>query len=171
VPEPRIELARARRDELPAVQRLAGVIWRAHYPGIITPDQIEYMLERGYALPLLEGFLAGDDRGLELASADGELAGFASWYVTDDREEAKLDKLYVLQSRQRLGLGARLIARVASLARAAGARQLILNVNKQNAQAIRAYEKYGFAVREAVVVDIGEGFVMDDYVMGKNLGA
>jgi GNAT superfamily N-acetyltransferase len=169
VPEPRIELARACRDELPAVQRLAGVIWRAHYPGIITPRQIEYMLERGYALPVLERFLGGDDRGLELGTVDGELAGFAAWYVTDDRSVAKLDKLYVLQSRQRAGLGARLIARVASLAQAAGARQLILNVNKQNAQAIRAYERYGFAVREAVVVDIGEGFVMDDYVMGKDL--
>jgi hypothetical protein len=39
MPEPRIELARARRDELPAVQRIAGVVWRAHYPGIITREQ------------------------------------------------------------------------------------------------------------------------------------
>jgi ribosomal protein S18 acetylase RimI-like enzyme len=169
VPEPRIELRRARPDELLAVQRLAGVIWRAHYPGIITPDQIEYMLERGYALPVLEGFLGGVDRGLELASVDGICAGFAAWYVTDDRSEAKLDKLYVLQARQRLGVGARLIARVEELARAAGASRLVLNVNKNNTQAIRAYEKHGFAIREAVVVDIGGGYVMDDYVMAKPL--
>jgi ribosomal protein S18 acetylase RimI-like enzyme len=165
VADPRIELARAGRDELAAVQRLAGVIWRAHYPGIITLDQIEYMLERGYALPVLEGFLDGSDRGLELATVDGALAGFAAWYVTDDRSEAKLDKLYVLQSRQRLGLGGRLIARVGELARRAGACHLILNVNKSNTQAIRAYEKHGFAIREAVVVDIGSGYLMDDYVM------
>ena len=169
MPKPRIELRRARRDELPAVQRLAGVIWRAHYPGIITPDQIEYMLERGYALPALEGFLDRDDRGLELAWIDGTCAGFAAWYVTDDRAEAKLDKLYVLQSRQRAGLGGRLIARVASLARVAGAERVILNVNKNNVQAIRAYEKHGFAIRKAVVVDIGDGYVMDDYVMAKPL--
>ncbi len=167
--EPRIELARARRDELPAVQRVAGVIWRAHYPGIITRDQIEYMLERGYALPALEGFLGADGRGLELATVDGELAGFAAWYVTEDRSEAKLDKLYVLQSRQRLGLGGRLIARVGELAHAAGARTLVLNVNKHNSLAIRAYEKHGFAIREAVIADIGSGFVMDDYVMAKAL--
>ncbi len=163
----RIELARAHRDELPAVQRLAGVIWRAHYPGIITHDQIEYMLERGYALPVLEEFLGGRDRGLEVATLDGVLAGFAAWYVTDNRFEAKLDKLYVLQSRQRLGLGGRLIARVGELARAAGAGTLILNVNKNNTQAVRAYEKHGFAIREAVVVDIGRGYVMDDYIMAK----
>jgi diamine N-acetyltransferase len=167
---PAIELKRASRDQLRDVQRLAGVIWRAHYPGIITHDQIDYMLERGYALPVLEGLLDGYDRGLELAMVDGELAGFAAWYVTDDPAEAKLDKLYVLQSRQRLGLGGRLMARVSDLARDAGATRLVLNVNKHNRQAIRAYEKHGFTIREAVVVDIGGGFVMDDYVMAKGLG-
>jgi diamine N-acetyltransferase len=167
---PAIELKRASRDQLRDVQRLAGVIWRAHYPGIITHDQIDYMLERGYALPVLEGFLDRDDRGLELAMVGGELAGFAAWYVTDDRAVAKLDKLYVLQSRQRLGLGGRLMARVSDFARDAGATRLVLNVNKHNTQAIRAYEKQGFTIREAVVVDIGGGFVMDDYVMAKGLG-
>jgi ribosomal protein S18 acetylase RimI-like enzyme len=136
---------------------------------VIRSAQIEYMLERGYALPILEGFLEGNDRGLELATVDGALAGFAAWYVTDDGSEAKLDKLYVLQSQQRLGVGGRLIARVGELAQAAGARTLLLNVNKRNAQAIRAYEKHGFAIRDAVVVDIGGGYVMDDFVMAKPL--
>jgi len=164
---PPIAIVPARPDELSAVQRLAGIIWRAHYPGIITTEQIDYMLERGYALDALGSFLARRDRGLELAKVDFELAGFAAWYVTDDPGEAKLDKLYVLQDYQRHGLGGRLIERVAALARDAGAAMLILNVNKNNVQAIRAYEKRGFAIREAVVVDIGNGFVMDDYVMAK----
>ena len=167
MPEPQIAIVRARHEELPEVQRLAGRIWRAHYPGIITHEQIDYMLERGYALDALAGFLDTDDRGLEVATVDGELAGFAAWYVTDNRAEAKLDKLYVLQSRQRHGLGGRLIACVEGHGRAAGARILALNVNKNNTQAVRAYEKHGFAVREAIVVDIGRGYVMDDYVMAK----
>ena len=169
MPAPAIEIVRARRDQLPEVQRLAEVIWRAHYPGIITHDQIDYMLLRGYALDVLEGFLAANDRGLELAAVDGALAGFAAWYVTHDRTEAKLDKLYVLPHRQRRGLGGRLIARTVELAREAGAQSLVLNVNKRNAQAIRAYEKHGFAIREAVVNDIGGGYVMDDYVMARSL--
>jgi GNAT superfamily N-acetyltransferase len=162
-----ITIASAEVHELPALQRLARIIWRAHYPGIITPTQIDYMLERGYALDVLAGFLGRRDRGLELAHADGELVGFAAWYMTDEPREAKLDKLYVLQSQQRTGVGGRLIERVIEGARPAGATKLILNVNKRNAQAIAAYEKHGFAIREAVVVDIGDGFVMDDYVMAK----
>ena len=46
---------------------------------------------------------------------------------------------------------------------------LIPAVNKQNAHAIAAYEKYGFAKREAVRVDIGNGFVMDDFIMARSL--
>ncbi len=165
--EPEIAIVRARREQLSDVARLAGVIWRAHYPGIITSDQIDYMLERGYALDALAGFLDAPDRGLELATVDGGIVGFAAWYLTDLPAEAKLDKLYVLQSRQRQGLGGRLIACVEGHARAAGARTLALNVNKDNVQAVRAYEKHGFSVRKGVVVDIGCGFVMDDYVMAK----
>jgi ribosomal protein S18 acetylase RimI-like enzyme len=164
-----IGLRSARRDEVPVVQRLARAIWHAHYPGIITTAQIDYMLARGYAQDALEAFLGRTDRGLELALVDGEPAGFAAWYVQDDADLAKLDKLYVLQAHQRSGLGGRLIRRVAERARAAGAATLVLNVNKNNTQAIRAYERHGFAIREAVVNDIGGGFVMDDYVMAKEL--
>jgi ribosomal protein S18 acetylase RimI-like enzyme len=61
------------------------------------------------------------------------------------------------------------MARVADDARAAGAKVLVLNVNKRNAQAIRAYERHGFAIREAVINDIGSGYVMDDFVMARPL--
>jgi len=169
MPPSDIVIARALPGQLVEVQQLAGEIWRAHYPGIITDAQIDYMLARGYAPEALAQFLDRTDRGLELVSVDGALVGLAAWYLTDDPTVAKLDKLYVRPSRQRLGLGGRLIARIETLARAAGATTLILNVNKNNVQAIRAYEKHGFAIREAVVVDIGEGFVMDDYVMAKSL--
>ena len=159
----------ARHDEIPAVQRLARVIWHAHYPGIITVPQIDYMLARGYAADVLESLLGRTDAGLELAIVEGEPVAFAAWYGTDDPGEAKLEKLYVLQSHQRLGLGGRLIRHVAQLARTIGATTLVLNVNKGNVQAIRAYESHGFAIRAAVVVDIGGGFVMDDYVMAMPL--
>ena len=158
---------RAGRRTRPKLHRSEGV------ETVLRSVQIDYMLERGYALDTLDalaGFLSRRDRNLELAKVDGELAGFAAWYVTEDPREAKLDKLYVLPTHQRHGLGGRLIERVEELARRVGAVTLILNVNKNNVQAIRAYEKRSFAIREAVVNDIGRGYVMDDYVMAKPIG-
>ncbi|WP_431021594.1 hypothetical protein, partial [Chromobacterium phragmitis] len=46
---------------------------------------------------------------------------------------------------------------------------LMLTVNRHNAEAIAVYEKRGFRVRGEVAADIGNGFVMDDYVMAKNV--
>ena len=67
------------------------------------------------------------------------------------------------------GIGARALAEVERLAREKGAHRLVLNVNKHNDKAIKAYQRAGWTVAEVVVVDIGNGFVMDDYVMAKEL--
>ena len=163
------KLRSASTDDIAAVQRLADRVWRAHYPGIITVLQIDYMLARGYATEALRKFIEDERAGIELAEVAGELAGFAAWCVLDAVREVKLDKLYIDPVHQRQGIGRALIERVAAHARALGASGLVLNVNKHNTAAQRAYERNGFAIRQAVVVDIGGGFVMDDYVMARGL--
>ncbi len=47
-----------------------------------------------------------------------------------------------------------------------GDKALFLNVNKYNS-AIHFYQKTGFVIAKEEVIDIGNGFVMDDYVMEK----
>ena len=49
-PSDRSEICRTTEADLPAIAELAGVIWRACYPGIISHAQIDYMLARMYAL-------------------------------------------------------------------------------------------------------------------------
>jgi ribosomal protein S18 acetylase RimI-like enzyme len=58
-----------------------------------------------------------------------------------------------------------LLRHVIEAVRGRGFFSLALNVNKQNAAAIAAYRRNGFSVREEMVIDIGGGFVMDDYIM------
>ena len=77
----------------------------------------------------------------------------------------------MLQETQGRGAGRRLIEHVEAAARADGASTLVLNVNKHNASSIGFYRRCGFEVRESVVVDIGRGFAMDDFVMAKPIGA
>jgi len=165
---PAIEIRSASVADIPLVQMIAHAVWHAHYPAIVTLEQIRYMLARGYTSDLLGEFVREPHRGIELALIDGRPAAFAAWMCIS-KIEAKLDKLYVLPSWQRVGVGGRLIRYVAGLAHHDGARTLVLNVNKRNVQAIRAYHKHGFAIRDAVVNDIGGGFVMDDYVMAMTL--
>ena len=158
----------ARAEHLAEISALAAVIWRAHYPGIITPDQIDYMLKRMYDVEVLRGELESGVTWFR-ALADDTMRGFASVGPTESAIGFKLHKLYVHPGWQRHGLGSALLKECEATARACGVTALMLNVNKRNERAIAAYLKSGFTIRESIVADIGGGFVMDDYVMVKSL--
>ncbi|HEX5802385.1 MAG TPA: GNAT family N-acetyltransferase [Azospira sp.] len=158
-----------RPADVDAIAALARTIWQSAYAEIITPAQIDYMLAQRYNAPRLLDELGTPGYWWDQAVVDGERAGFSSCYLTETPGELKLDKLYVHPARQRGGIGAALIGRVLEHGRAAGCDTLLLAVNKQNSRAIAAYEKNGFAVRESVRVDIGGGFVMDDFIMARSI--
>lgn len=155
--------------DVEAIAALAHIVWQDTYPGIITQAQIDFMLEQRYDPRHLLGELAIPDVWWDKATLDGELVAFVSSLLTATPGEMKLDRIYVDPTRQRLGLGGRLIAHVAQRALAQGCHTLILAVNKRNERAIAAYRKHGFVVRQAVCVDIGNDFVMDDFIMARLL--
>lgn len=163
-----VQITSATTEHIAEISALAAVIWRAHYPGIISPAQIEYMLAKIYGLEVIQREL---ESGLAWfrALADGALCGFASAGVAATAGEFKLHKLYVHPDWQRRGIGGALLDAVESAVRAQGATTLILNVNKRNDAAIATYLKRGFTIRKSIVADIGGGFAMDDYVMAKSL--
>jgi len=157
------------REHLPAIAELAGVIWRACYPGIISHAQIDYMLARMYALDTLREEIQSQEIHYRLLLADSKPAGFASYGPASESGVMKLHKLYLLPELHGRGLGSYLLQQVEREVRAAGAHRLILAVNKRNARAIAAYRRNGFVIAESVVTDIGHGFVMDDYIMAKSV--
>ena len=152
-------------DDVDRLCALAAEIWRAHYPGIISMAQIEYMLQQRYDPAAVRAELARGDLWWDQLLVKDRMVGFASYFLVPDAGEMKLDKLYVHPDHQRKGYGSMLLDRAVTIARAYGCRTLALAVNKRNRQAIAAYEKNGFEIRAAVVKDIGNGFMMDDYLM------
>ena len=156
-------------EHLPAIAELAGVIWRACYPGILSPAQMDYMLARMYALDTMREEIRFRDIRYDLLLVEGQPAGFASYGSTAEPGVMKLHKLYLLPALHGRGLGSRLLRHCEREVRAGGAHRLILSVNKRNARAIAAYRRNGFVIADSVVTDIGGGFVMDDYVMAKSL--
>ena len=165
------QIVRASEEHLPAISELAGVIWRACYPGIITNEQIDYMLARMYSLDVLRDEIRSQGIRYDRLLLDGKLAGFASYGPTSEPGVIKLHKLYLLPELHGRRLGSRLLQHVEREVRSGAGRRLILSVNKRNAKAITAYQRNGFVIVESVVTDIGGGFVMDDYVMAKDLPA
>jgi ribosomal protein S18 acetylase RimI-like enzyme len=151
------------------VERLAALareIWYAHYPAIIGTAQIEYMLGQRYGLDVVRDELRREGLWWSKLMVGEEMGGFASYFLAGTAAgEMKIDKLYVHPRHQRRGYGGMMIAHIREVARSRGCSRLVLAVNKRNQSAIAAYLKHGFHIAEAVVKDIGDGFVMDDYVM------
>jgi ribosomal protein S18 acetylase RimI-like enzyme len=162
-----IEIRPVTPPDVPAISALAREIWQATYPGIITQEQIDFMLEQRYGHERLYDDLEDADKWLDQAFYNGRRVGFAFSEIY--KGEFKLDKLYIHPDVQRQGVGGQLIEHVARRAKKMAYPCLILAVNKRNDKAIGSYKKYGFTVRETIVDDIGRGFVMDDFVMEKVL--
>lgn len=163
-----VTFTRLAENDIEMLIPLAYRIWHAHYPGIITPEQIDYMLERGYTRPIIRDEI--DNQGVIWLAikAGGTMIGFVSLgpYAP---ATMKLHKLYLLPECHGTGIGARALAEVEQIARDNAASALVLNVNRHNVKAIRAYERAGWHVAGEVVADIGNGYVMDDFVMNKQL--
>lgn len=152
-------------DDVERMAALAREIWYDHYPAIISTAQIEYMLQQRYDPALVRAELARRDIWWDKLVVEGELCAFSSYLLPAEPGTMKLDKLYVRTRHQRRGYGAMLIARAQAVAQRQGCGRLVLAVNKNNATAIAAYLKHGFQIADAVVKDIGGGFIMDDYIM------
>jgi ribosomal protein S18 acetylase RimI-like enzyme len=94
--------------------------------------------------------------------------GFTSYELNYKSSSTKIHKLYVLPSCQGKGLGKRFVEEIAISALHNNNDKLLLNVNKKN-PAILFYEKIGFRQVAQETISIGNGYVMDDYVMEKSL--
>jgi ribosomal protein S18 acetylase RimI-like enzyme len=162
-----MEIRPATDADIPLLRDLARRIWHACYPGIITVGQIEFMLGWMYSEEEIRRQLAAKIPW-EIAEQDGAAIGYLSYQPEPDGR-VKISKLYVLPTRQRHGNGQQLLAHICGQARALGASVVWLQVNKRNERAIGAYLKAGFHIAKEAVFDIGNGFVMDDYLLAKAL--
>ena len=153
--------------EIPTLTGLAAEIWRAHYPGIISVAQIEYMLAQRYNDALIRDELRQRDLWWDVLMLDGTMTGYASYFLTDASATMKLDKLYLHPRVHRQGYGGRLIKHVFGFAARLGCNRLTLAVNRHNKSAIDAYLNHGFHMAGTSVREIGGGFMMDDCIMVK----
>ena len=158
-------------SDFPLVAQLADRIWRSHYASMVPMAQIDYMLAGRYTSERLNTYLGSDQRWMHLLRKEEEAVGYCSHALTERPGEMKLEQLYLLPGLHCQGLGGRMLDLVEAHARELGCRTLMLQVNKGNTGSIAVYRKRGFTVREEAVFDIGNGFVIDDYVMEKDLGA
>jgi diamine N-acetyltransferase len=153
----------AGNDDIETIRNLAYKIWPEAYKDILSTEQLNYMLNLIYNPIALAKQMDEYKHQFLLIEESQVTLGFASF---NKLEEGifKLQKLYVSPFIQGKGLGKALLEKVKDLVIEAGATELRLNVNKHN-KARGFYEKEGFEILFEEEIPIGNGYVMDDYVM------
>jgi RimJ/RimL family protein N-acetyltransferase len=153
----------AATEDIPVIRALAVRIWEEAYSEILSKEQIGYMLDMMYSEEVLNEEISN---GVvwDIISDNGEPCGYLS-YSSDEEHSVKLSKIYIEKTSRGKGIAGEAIGRVVRHGAINGKDCIFLTVNKNNKMAIRAYEKNGFTITDAVIADIGNGFVMDDYIM------
>ena len=80
-----------------------------------------------------------------------------------------MSKFYVKKSLRGKGIGKTAMAFIEEKALELGCDRISLTVNKNNTNSIMAYDKLGFDNKGPIVIDIGGGYIMDDYAFEKPL--
>ncbi len=158
-------------DDIPAINAMAQVVFRQTYRSILSPQQMEFMMDWMYSPGNLAGQMDGGHRFF-VAEDDTGQQGYVS--VRPDGSDADgtavfhLEKIYVMPDSQGHGLGKALFETAVTAARDAvnGApARMELNVNRNN-PAVGFYKKLGMTILRQGDFPIGHGFYMNDYIMG-----
>ena len=163
-------IRKASIEDIPAIRAMADVVFRDTYREILSPEQMEYMMDWMYSEESLRKQM--QERGDVYFVEDG--CGYSSvrpdGLAADGRPRYHLEKLYVMPSSRTTGLGRSLFDTALAEARSmAGGPCLVeLNVNRNN-PAVTFYEHMGMHRDRSGDFHIGRGFYMNDYIMAVDM--
>jgi diamine N-acetyltransferase len=158
----------ASKDDLLIIQKLAYEIWPISYGEILSKEQLHYMLEKFYSLEALSEQFEKQNHHFLLVKEEDVVLGFASYQNNIENHKTKIHKIYVLPNAQGKGIGFQLINEIQSQAKKAKDDILFLNVNRFN-KAQHFYSKIGFKIAYEEDIAIGNGYLMEDFVMEKEI--
>lgn len=159
----------ANTSDFSTIRDIAYKTWPDAYGKILSPEQLQYMLEAFYSeTALTENYVHKHHRFLLLTEDDAPL-GFASYeHNYQGQSVTRLHKIYLLPQSQGKGAGKLLLESVENRAVANLSKAISLNVNRFNDAQI-FYRKNGFEIVGEEDIDIGRGYLMEDYKMEKKL--
>ena len=155
------------QQEFNQLAELANEIWHEYFVQLLSPEQIDYMVDKFQSLPALERAIHEEGYLYFLLYEEGNLLGYCG--IHPEKERVFLSKLYLHQSQRGKGLSSLLMNQVIEYAKGHGKKAIYLTCNKHNPHSLDVYRAKGFYEIDAVKTEIGHGFIMDDYVLQLDL--
>lgn len=166
-----MEIISANTSHISKIQEIAIQSWKVTYKDILSKEQFDYMLEMMYSETALnKQMLELNHRFLLIKdSLSTDYSGFVSYELNyQNQPKTKIHKLYLLPECKGKGMGRILIDRVASLAQSANNAVLSLNMNRDN-KSLGFYKQMGFEIVGEEDINIGNDYLMEDYIFEKKI--
>lgn len=177
-------------EQLNHLATMAAEIWREYWPSRIGAAQTEYMIEMFHSVDAMKHDIAAHHyRYWFMQAEDGREVGYTggctqelsgdeeadAWMkhgsVVDARWPKRffISKVYLYATERGKHYGSEAIHFYEQLCRNEELPAMYLTVNRDNELGIRAYEGNGFVSVEDVDAEIGEGHIMYDHIMVKEI--
>lgn len=175
----KITIRKATLDDIPVIQSIAKIAFPETYKDIITPEQCSYMMDMMYSTVNLTKQMTEEHHTYLICSLEDKPVGYVSVQPLSpsELEEADkgkdvfdLQKIYVLPSEQHHHIGRFLFENAVKFIREIHPAPCLmeLHVNRYN-KALGFYEHMGMKKLREGDYPIGNGYYMNDYIMGLNL--
>ena len=154
-------------EQMKEVAILAEEIWHEHYNSIIGNDQVDYMIEKYQSLSAMKDQIHNVGyQYFKLSSMGGDIGYVA---IREDTDALFLSKIYIAKKYRSRGYARKVLEFIERICGDKQLNKIWLTVNRYNEASIKIYENLGFLITGTQVADIGQGYVMDDYIMEKTL--
>lgn len=164
-----ITIIEAGLNDVKIIQEITNITWPITYGEILSKTQLDYMLGLFYSDEALAKQIENKEQLFYLISDSKSTIGFIGIeHNYKDEAITKIHKIYLLPETQGKGIGKKVIEEIQKLAFKNNSKALFLNVNRFNT-ALGFYKKIGFEIKEEVNIEIGNGYLMEDYVMEKQM--
>ena len=157
------EFIEVKKDNIKTLAQLANNIWHEYWEIILTKEQIDYMVENFQSEKAINNQYKNEKYTYYFINENNINIGYFG--ISEKQDYLFLSKLYLVKEFRHKGIGQKAFQKIKEIALKKGYKEIQLTVNKHNTNTIQAYLKWGFKTIDAVVTDIGSGFVMDDYIM------
>lgn len=154
------------KKELQQIESIAKTIWEEHFTPIIGNEQVSYMLQKYQSLEAIKQQI---EEGYQyyLFIYKERVIGYMA--IVIEKEAIFLSKLYIEKEYRGLGFSKTALQYMERIGKQENKMKIYLTCNKHNQTSLQAYQHLGFEIENAVVTDIGNTYVMDDYILEKKI--
>lgn len=158
-------IAAETEEDIQNIAYLADEIWHEYFPFILSEEQINYMIDKFQSVHAMRNQIWQEGYMYYKILSENKLIGYFA--IREDTEDSALflSKLYLHKSCRGKGYGSNVFQHLKDYCINKKIHRIWLTVNKYNESTINAYIKRGFVQTDTRVLDIGNGYIMDDYIM------